>query len=205
MRDLVILVADSNMEFAIRGLLTRHQSIGCRSIMAEIIRHPQRDPGVWRNAEYVLRVYVRDHQYAMVLLDHEGSGQEGTEPAELETRIEQRLSSNGWDRRCRAIVIAPELESWVWSTSKKVDEILGWAGDDPDLREWLRQQGYLDEHEVKPGRPKEALQAVLKTVQLPRSSSLYQHLAEQVSFRQCTDPAFNRFVETLQGWFPPRT
>jgi hypothetical protein len=41
-RDLIFLVADSNMEQTVRGLMSRPQSLGIREgIMFDIIRHPR--------------------------------------------------------------------------------------------------------------------------------------------------------------------
>lgn len=74
--DLIALVADSNMENTLRGLLSRHQALGIRPITYDIFRHDKRDPGCWTDAHNYLRPYTRQYRYAMVLFDHEGSGQE---------------------------------------------------------------------------------------------------------------------------------
>jgi hypothetical protein len=120
----------------------------------------------------------------------------------LEADVEQRLATNGWADRARAIVIDPELESWVWSKSPEVDKALGWAGHVPALRPWLTQNGWLHESEAKPARPKEAMDAALRVVRRPRSSAIFRELAERVSFRRCTDAAFGKLITTLQTWFP---
>ena len=64
------------------------------------------------------------------------------------------------------------------------------------------EQGLLEEGEVKPRRPKEALQAALREARIPRSSSLYQRIAEKVSLRECEDRAFLKFKDILKDWFP---
>ncbi len=50
--------------------------------------------------------------------------------------------------------------------------------------------------------PKGSMEAVLRAVRRPRSSSIYNELAAQVSLRRCVDPAFNKLKTTLQDWFP---
>ena len=44
-KDLIILVADKNMEFAVRGILTRLEALGIRDITYDLYVHPERDPG----------------------------------------------------------------------------------------------------------------------------------------------------------------
>jgi hypothetical protein len=65
----------------------------------------------------------------------------------------------------------------------------------------MRQRGFLEEDELKPARPKEALEAALRVVRVPRSSAIYKALAEKVSLSRCTDPAFLKLKTVLQQWF----
>ena len=200
--DLIALVADSNMENTLRGLLSRHQALGIRPITHDVFRHDKRDPGCWTDAHNYLRPYVNQYRYALVMFDHQGSGQERRKAAELETDLEERLQENGWaEGRARVIVLEPELEIWVWSDSPQVDSCLGWQTHQPDLRTWLRQRKLLAPDAFKPADPKKALEAALREVKTPRSSAIYRHLAERVSFSHCVDPCFNRFRTILTGWF----
>lgn len=41
---MVVLAADKDMEHALRGLLTRPESLNIRSIETDILVHPQHDP-----------------------------------------------------------------------------------------------------------------------------------------------------------------
>ncbi len=200
--DLIVLVADSNMENTLRGLLSRHHALGIRPITCDIFRHDKRDPGCWTDAHNYLRPYTRQYRYALVMLDHEGSGQESQRVVDLQEELESRLEANGWaEGRARVIVLEPELEMWVWSDSPQVDVCLGWQTHQPDLRTWLRQRNLLAPDALKPADPKKALEAALREVKTPRSSAIYRHLAEQVSFRGCVDPCFNRFRTILTEWF----
>ena len=72
----------------------------------------------------------------------------------------------------------------------------------PKVREWLRSQGFTFEANGKPTRPKEALEAALRVPDLPRSSALYQAIAEKISLRRCGDEAFARLRKQLVTWFP---
>jgi len=200
--DLIALVADSNMENTLRGLLSRYQALGIRPITYDIFRHDKRDPGCWTDAHNFLRPYANQYLHALVMFDHEGSGQERRKAAELEIELECRLQQSGWDEdRARVVVLEPELEIWVWSDSPLVDTYLGWEAHQPDLRAWLRQRNLLAPDAFKPADPKKALEAALREVRIPRSSAIYRQLAERVSFRGCVDPCFNRFRTILTGWF----
>jgi hypothetical protein len=200
-KDLVVLVADRNQEYAVKGMLARDKSLGIRQISFDIHVHPEKDSGVLLHAHDFLRPFSRRYGFALVLLDKEGSGQEKCSREELENGLETKLSSSNWADRCGAIVIEPELEIWVWSDSLKVDEVLGWAGKSPDLRSWLTDRGYLQTGRIKPQRPKEAMEAALRVRYKPRSSSVFLQLAQQVSLERCADPSFQKFKVTIQDWF----
>jgi hypothetical protein len=94
------------------------------------------------------------------------------------------------------------LEVWVWSDSSHVDTYLGWREQQPKLRDWLQQSGWLAAGQSKPARPKEAVEAALRKCRKPRSSAIYFELARHVSFQRCADPAFHKLLATLRSWFP---
>jgi hypothetical protein len=200
-RDLAVLVADKNMEFALGGLLTRHRSMGIRPVTFTIYRHPERDPGCFRFAHDLMRSSSSNHAHALVMFDREGCGREDLTRGELEQKVEARLAQNGWNDRAVAIVLDPELEVWVWSDSPHVDAALGWEGQHQSLRTWLVQNGFANTQREKPMHPKEAVERVLRLVRKPRSSSIYRQLANGVDFEACTDQAFVKFRATLRNWF----
>jgi hypothetical protein len=45
MNDLIILVADKNMHFALRGALSRPEALGIRAITLQFLEHSMRDGG----------------------------------------------------------------------------------------------------------------------------------------------------------------
>jgi hypothetical protein len=202
--NLIVLVADKDIHFLMQGLLTRHLSLGIIDLSASlenIFVHPQRDPGCYNQCSEFLRPFTKDYKNALVIFDHDGSGQEDKSREEIENDLEQKLSASGWNDRAKVIVLEPEIEAWVWSDSPHVDKILGWENNSPNLREWLKEIHFLAENELKPKRPKEAVEAVLREVRKPRSSAIYQQIAEKVSFKNCTDESFIKLRNTLQEWF----
>ncbi len=201
--DLVALTPDKDYREALAGLLeNRRQSLGIRSIHAELLVHPRRDPGCFHEAPSVLQTYQRRASRALVLFDHEGCGQEPRSTDELETDLEQRLASSGWSDRANVIIVEPELENWVWSDSPHVEAVLGWSGRVPDLRRWLLQNSYWPARQEKPPRPKETLEKALRMAGIRRSSSIFRQLAELVGLDRCKDRKFNRLRELLAHWFP---
>lgn len=203
-KDLVILVADKDMEFTVRGLLIRHRSLAIRGIDTDILRHPDHDPGCFAHCHNLLRPQIKRYRHALVMFDRHGSGREGMLREDIENSVEDRLRSNGWQNRAAAIVLDPELEAWIWSDSPHVDRIIGWRSGSPDLRSWLVNQGFVANRAAKPAHPKEAMYEALRVCRKPKSSSLYLMLAGKVGLTRCTDPAFAKLRRTLRGWFPQR-
>ncbi|HLF97809.1 MAG TPA: hypothetical protein VI457_11765 [Methylococcaceae bacterium] len=201
-QDLVVLVADKNMEFAIKGVFGRYQAVPMREVSAVFHVHPEHDPGCRLRGHMFLKPFVNRCAHALVLLDHEGSGLDTKDRVAMEAEIESQLANSGWGNRAAAVVIAPELESWVWSDSPHVDSVLGWTNRNPSLRNWLQGNGYLRNGQSKPQRPKEALECALRTARRPRSSSLYLQLAQKVNLARCVDPSFIKLKTVLQAWFP---
>jgi len=199
-KDLVILVADADMEHAIRGLLSRPQALGIRDgITVDVFKHPRRDPGVFHEAQGFLRPLQDQYRYALVMLDREGSGQENRSAQEIEDDIQRRLDAAGWRARSGVVVLDPELEVWVFSNSRHVIDVI--ADGDVRLYRQILNTNLMSAY-GKPMHPKEVMEKILQRKHIPRSSGLYQELAERVSLTRCQDPAFQRFRVLLQGWFP---
>jgi hypothetical protein len=201
--DLVVLVADGDMEFAIRGLLRRPQALPIRSLRVEIHRHLQRDPGCFLTAHDFLRPFASRSAHGLVLFDKQGCGREETSRESLEVVVENRLSAAGWGERAAAVALDPELEIWVWSDSPQVDRCLGWEGRRPPLRQWLRTEGLLSEGARKPHDPKTALRKALRAGGKGASAAIFEELASGVSLDRCADPAFLKLRRLLASWFPP--
>jgi hypothetical protein len=202
-KDLVVLVADKNTQFTLQGLFSRNQLLGIRDVSQDydIFVHPQRDPGCYNQCVDFLRSFNEVYNYGLVIFDHEGTGQENKSREEIETELEQKLNDSGWNNRIAVIVLEPELESWVWSDSPHVERILGWEEQPSSLKNWLIDKNLLESEQIKPSRPKEALEATLRFVQKPRSSSIYEQLAKSVGFARCQDESFLKLKNVLHSWF----
>jgi hypothetical protein len=73
-RDLVVLAADRNIEFALRGIGSRPQSLGVHPIQADFFTLPQPDPGCYNHAATLLRSLRSMYAHALVVFDREGCG-----------------------------------------------------------------------------------------------------------------------------------
>jgi hypothetical protein len=205
MKDLLVLVPDKNTEAALNGLFSRPQAMGLRSISTDIFRHPQKDPGCHFNGIGFISTFINDYRYGLLVFDFEGSGAENQDADEVEGTLEKKLYDCGWADRAAVIIIRPELESWVWSNSPHVVDELGWTGRKPSLQNWLKEKNFLEENNIKPKRPKEAMEAALREARKARSSSIYRELATKVSFNRCTDVSFVKLKNTLKKWFSNET
>lgn len=201
MKDLAVLVADKNTEATLRSLLSRPTALGIRPVAFDTFVHPRRDPGCANEAHLFLQPFAGTYRHALVVLDHEGSGKDGILPATLAEQMTRMLDEHGWLDRARAVVIAPELEVWVWNPSPHVAACIGWGERQPDLRSWLESTGRWPGDRAKPPRPKEALEAALREIRRPRSSAIYAELATKVSLRGHSEPAFVTLTGALQSWF----
>lgn len=199
-KDLILLVPDRDIEATLKGLLNRHKALGIRPVTFDIRVHPNRDPGCYGESDRFLQSFIKQYYYSLVVFDYEGCGCRENRN-EAERKVEDKLNNVGWAERSRAIVLYPELEIWVWNKSPHVEEVLGWKNQEKPLRQWLVDKGYCSELYGKPERPKEAMEAVLRVVKKPRSSAIYQQLAERVSLDGHTEPAFVKLKESLFHWF----
>ncbi|MFH1259745.1 MAG: hypothetical protein ABII74_08065 [Elusimicrobiota bacterium] len=203
MKDLVVLVPDKNVKFAIDGLLSRFDSLNINKINYEIFIHPLRDSGVYCYASEFLRSFIKLYSYALVFLDLEGSGQEKELPDMVAEKIKREIEINGWKNRGDVIVFNPELEIWVWVESLHTARALGWDNYQ-ELKEWLVKKNVWTINTPKPKGPKEAMEDALKIKRIPRSSSLYLEIAQKVSLNKCQDGSFAKFREILSRWFPKK-
>lgn len=199
MKNLILMVADKSMQFSLQGGLERPQSLGIRPITFDFRQHPGRDGGTRTSGAQILALEKSRFSHALLVLDHEGSGTRET-PLELEHSLDEQLAET-WGDRGKAIVIAPELDIWMWGSDNKLAEILRWPKPE-SIRQWLQEREFEFEANGKPRRPKEALEAVFPVCRLPRSAALYQKITASMSLARCEDAAFHRLRERLQGWFP---
>lgn len=210
MRDLLFLVADRNMAEAVSGLLERehvHLVIGCRPFAFDSrsdvkVAAGQNDPGLFVRANELLRPFAADYRHAVLIVDEEWEGSPGAQA--IEERLRAHLADAGWAAGSGlALVVRPEADVWLWSTSPHSATTLGWPSW-AELRPALEAQGWLTPGQVKPDRPKEAAEWALKSspLWLPRSAALYRRVAANVSIQRCEDPALERLLVALKDWFP---
>jgi len=199
--DLVCLVADRNVEAVVSSLLAKHQALGTREIQAEIIQHPEHDPGCSRDPAPLLSVFANQAQEALVILDRDWDGVPNLPTQEIEAEVESRVATikQGW---ARCIVIEPELEAWLFTRSPRLDEAVGWRGRTPSLSDALASASLWPASSPKPPNPKATMKWALSRVGKQTSSSIYRQIALHLGLGKCADPSFLRFRSTLQAWFP---
>jgi len=201
MKDLVVVVPDSNTEQTLYGLLERHKALQIRRIEYRILVHPERDPGVLQRGASLLAEIdaLNAFRYALLIFDREGCGREMLTPSNLEQQVQQQLDASGWQGRSAVVVIDPELESWVFATSPHVVDVI--AGGDAEVFQRV-VESFPKTPLGKPQKPKEAVEKLLRQKAIVRSSALYKELASRVSLKGCIDPAFQRLCAILRSWFP---
>ena len=201
-RDLVILVADKDMAQALKGIFERPEALGIQPIEPVIHVETQHDAACAQRGVSFLSMFSENYRHGLLMFDHFGSGREQISPQNLQDNLSDEFRRTGWGERARAVVLVPELEAWVWGTSPHVAEVAGWTNRNYELRRWLREEGWLENGEVKPNLPSKAFRAALRAANTNRSSSLYLKIARKVSLTRCKDEAFREFKEILRNWFP---
>lgn len=201
---LVALVADKDIEAAVRALHARLRADGHALPDLTTARHPQRDPGCRTTPEGLLRPFARAACHALVVFDFDGSGaprDEGPEP--VERRVEELLARNGWEGRAAAVVIDPEVERWVWTTDRSMRAALpAYRGQEP-VR--ALASGFSFDSQGKPDPPgtsKDAFLTALRAARIPRSSDHFEKILLEAPLQRCTDRSLNRLLDTLRRWFP---
>ena len=102
-KDLVVLAADKDMEYALKGLLSRPQALGIRTIEVDIRVHPGHDPAcAGRGVEY-LSAFSEYYHYGLLLFDHEGSGRDQTQPQTLQESLDSDFARSAWGERARKL------------------------------------------------------------------------------------------------------
>lgn len=201
-KDLVVLVADKDTEYAVKGLLSRPAALGIRPIEADIFPHWRRDPGCANEAHDFLRPLLHLYGHALVMFDRIGSGKEQVQREAVSEEVRSRVAANGWGDRAGVVVLDPEIEVWVFAASPQVERCLAWPATNIRLRHWLSDKGLWARNDIKPRDPKTALEQVLREIRRPKSPAFFECLGRLVNFGECTDPSFLTFRQLLAHWFP---
>ena len=200
--SLVVVTADRTMPAAVETLLrSRTGELGIRRTSFLVLRHHEADPGCRTNSVEVARGHLRDAERLLVVFDYDGCGSTKP-PEEIEKQVEDDLARNGWKGRSKAIVIVPELESWVWGRSEGAARALGWKRGFPALRAWLAARDLWPPAHAKPPDPKKAAERVLRRLGRNLDTDFYRDLAADADFRDCRDPAFCALRDILREWYP---
>ena len=126
-KDLVVLVADKDMEHALKGIFERPKALGIRTIEPEILVEAQHDAACAQRGVPFLSMFSTDYHYGLLMFDHKGSGREQISPQELQEDLNAEFRRTGWEERAKAVVLAPELEAWVWGASYPTGDLNGSA------------------------------------------------------------------------------
>jgi len=111
-KDLIVLVADKNMETTLAGLLERSRSLGVAPITCDLFVHPHRDPGCLNEGDDFLRALTGAYRYALVLFDHQGWQPRG---AGRSLKRSPAIPKRRWRLRCvRCASLARRRSTWNW-------------------------------------------------------------------------------------------
>lgn len=204
---LIVLVADSNMEALITGLLSRMHLVERNPQINPILDyipvvHPLRDAGVYNSPNDSVAPFANDPaNKLLVVLDHEFGNPNIGAPDQVQEYVKRLCERNGWEDRVHVVVCYPEIDSWVWVNRNWMNANLGFRQLNRNINEYLTANNFTLDNNSKPDRPKEAFEFLLEGIRRPRSSSIYRLVGEEAGYLNCTDPAFLSFRNKIIEWF----
>jgi len=191
MTDLFVLTADTDTLAVMNAILARPADLGIRPITFKLDRHVGHDPGVMKDGPELVRMKASKAKFGKVVLlcDYRGSGWERRwTPEDCERRLQERLNGVTWRGNSRAIMVVPELESWLCQDLSALARYLGvneaGLSSLPDLTERIERSFSYSRLRRKPR---------------PRDFEEVARRADVTLWRR--DPAFDGLVTTLQAWF----
>ncbi len=142
MKDLVVWVADKNMEAAVRVLFgKRLHSLGIRKVTLDIYVHPQRDPGCFQDGPEIFRGFRREFRHGLLMLDFAWRGGPAGSALDLEEKVREKFQRAGMGDWAGVVVLEPELEAWVWSDLQKSPSALGGKREKPRFVNGSKNKG----------------------------------------------------------------
>ncbi len=213
-RDVVFLVADGEMRRTVEGFFENDaydQRLQCGRFdfdpKQDLFDHQGKDPGVYAEAHKFLELYLETHAHAIVMLDFAFNDNLTTKNVDdVREEIRQNLMGSGWDEeRIHVMVINPELEVLMWQEDTQgIETIIEYPGQQSSLKNWLQERGLWNAGLPKPADPKAAIDLVRNQGwgRKKTHSQIFKRVANNVSFRNCQDPAFSGLWLQLQEWYP---
>ena len=159
-----------------------------------------RETGLARSGSFEKLVWQSAADKATFELAVESPIPKGQTAVEVEAQLAAELALV-WQDKAKAIVIDPELETWIWGSDNALQAALDWPLLQ-SIRAWLTQQSYAVGSNGKPDQPKAAFGALVPVQELPRSSAPYESITLKISLESCQDEVFQRLKHTSRRWFP---
>lgn len=212
-RNVVFLVPCNAINMSVTGFFERENvftEIECEEIDFQPGRDINKvstgkDHGVWSKAHLYMQPLVSVYEKAVVLIDAQFPGSPGA--LQIKSDIEENMRGVGWnDEDFVVCVFDPELEALMWQEDNGLlSEIIKFNAHDDGINQWLKDDGWIDETEVVPSQPKEALEKALKlnrTGKNIRLSVVCKKYAKQTDFVNCIHAEFTSLIQQFQQWFP---
>lgn len=208
---LVVVVADRAYEAVLNEVFARSHEADFGPVDPKIVPDPFHDSS--GKLTELLRPFLRDYDHALVLRDLAGSGVEAKGARILEENLEGQMRANGWlNKQCAAIVTEPEIEEWLRLPSPRLLKLLEErarknrntvSAFQRILDDLIQTHGGRDER-GKARQPKEVFEDLVRHYGIPPANALRGFLAKREPLDGCLSDSFNRLLQTLRSWFPPR-
>jgi hypothetical protein len=205
---LLIYTACKHIQVTIETLITnRHEALKIQhlkeSIDYQVIRSGEKkDPGIYYSKPDFLAgiFHAKKAEKMMIVLDQAWDNS----PCQVSicNTISDKIKSTGISENTfKVIVIAPELEQWMWNL-----KLIGFADcfstSKSEIDDYARKIGF--DFKNKPSQPKELFEKFHSHFRKPYSAASFKKIAGICSVEKCNDKSFLEFKTTLQSWFPKK-
>jgi len=208
MRPVVFHLADKRMRTCFAAFYTRadvSRQLGCAPFAfdpeKDVFQDPGcTDPGSYWYAHENLDPYKGTHERVLVVLDEQWEASPGAVTIAVDVR--RNLESAGWAAdRVEVVVIAPELEAWMWTGASTVNGALR-CDPNLDVRAQLGRDNLWPDGNPKPPDPKWAIKAAMHYGRAKSETLAMKHICAQADVGGCLDPAFALMRDAFRRWFP---
>ncbi len=202
---LLVLVEGINDEWVLREVLKRGRELMFTPLSEAQVEFRRHSSEVCTRGAEIVRTVSRHYGRFLLVWDYEGSAQQarGVAPSRAQGIVQSQLNTLGMRDRAKAVVIAPELEIWLWSDLDAVAKALGQPRTQIDsLLNALAQKERL----TPDAQPKETLKRLASLCNDRADSSLYERITKQAKLDAWLREhwSFKSLVRALRRWFPLR-
>jgi hypothetical protein len=204
-KKLLVLVEGVNDEQVLKVVFQRGRELKFEPLDAQAVDFRRHSSEVCTSGAVIARSERHRYDHFLLIWDQAGSAYEARDksPQKAQGAVQSELNSYSLKSCSKAVVIAPELEIWLWSDLNAVARVL-----EIQVEELTQQLQALQQHRNLNWQtePKEVLREIARQCSNRADSELYRSITEQSNLKLWLQQhsSFRSLVRALRSWFPLR-